>query len=76
MEESLQPLSRGELPRGEVMQTPDEVAAMLRLKSLGWGRPTDREGIGLQPHDSAAIPVGRGLGAAPRPWPASRASRA
>jgi transposase len=37
MEESLQPLSRGELPRGEVMQTPDEVAAMLRLKGLGWG---------------------------------------
>jgi hypothetical protein len=37
MEESLQPLSRGELPRGEVMQTPDEVAAILRLKRLGWG---------------------------------------
>jgi len=37
MEESLQPLSRRELPRGEVMQTPDEVAAMLRLKGLGWG---------------------------------------
>jgi len=37
MEESLQPLSRGELPWGEVMQTPDEVAAMLRLKGLGWG---------------------------------------
>jgi transposase len=32
MEESLQPLSRG-----EVMQTPDEVEAMLRLKGLGWG---------------------------------------
>lgn len=27
----------GELPRREVMQTPDEVAAMLRLKALGWG---------------------------------------
>lgn len=37
MEGSLQPLSRGELPRREVMQTPDEVAAMLRLKALGWG---------------------------------------
>lgn len=37
MEESVQPLSRGKLPRREVMQTPDEVAAMLRLKSLGWG---------------------------------------
>ena len=37
MEGSLQPLSRGELPRREVMQTPEEVAAMLRLKGLGWG---------------------------------------
>jgi transposase len=37
MEGSLQPHSRGELPRREVMQTPDEVAAMLRLKALGWG---------------------------------------
>jgi transposase len=37
MEGSLQPLSRGELPRREVVQTPDEVAAMLRLKALGWG---------------------------------------
>lgn len=38
MEESMRPLSRGDLPRREVMQTPDEVAAMLRLKGLGWGR--------------------------------------
>jgi transposase len=37
MEESVQPASRGELPRREVMQTPEEVAAMLRLKALGWG---------------------------------------
>ena len=37
MGESVQPLSRGELPRREVMQTPDEVSAMLRLKALGWG---------------------------------------
>ena len=35
MEESVQPAPRGELPRREVMQTPDEVAAMLRLKALG-----------------------------------------
>lgn len=34
---SVQPHSRDELPRREVMQTPDEVAAMLRLKALGWG---------------------------------------
>lgn len=37
MEESVQPASRGELPRREVMQAPEEVAAMLRLKALGWG---------------------------------------
>jgi transposase len=37
MAESVQPVPRGELPRREVMQTPDEVAAMLRLKALGWG---------------------------------------
>ena len=37
MNESVQPLSRGELLRREVMQTPEEVAAMLRLKALGWG---------------------------------------
>jgi transposase len=37
MEERMQPLSRGELPRREGMQTPDGVAAMLRLKGLGWG---------------------------------------
>jgi transposase len=33
----VQDSSRGEFPRRDVMQTPDEVAAMLRLKSLGWG---------------------------------------
>lgn len=37
MKESVQPASRGELPRREVMQAPEEVAAMLRLKALGWG---------------------------------------
>ena len=37
MAESVQLFPRGELPRREVMQTPDEVAAMLRLKALGWG---------------------------------------
>lgn len=37
MEESVQAFPRGELPRREVMQTPDEVAAMLRLKALWWG---------------------------------------
>src|SRR5438309_3388499 len=37
MDDWVQPTSQGELPRREVMQTPDEVAAMLRLKALGWG---------------------------------------
>jgi len=35
MEGAMQPHSREELPRREVMQTPEEVAAMLRLKALG-----------------------------------------
>src|SRR3954464_11897124 len=30
-------VSRAEGPRGDEMRTPDEVAAMLRLKALGWG---------------------------------------
>ncbi len=37
MEESVQPVPRGEFPRRETMETPEEVAAMLRLKALGWG---------------------------------------
>jgi transposase len=37
MAESVQPVPQGELLRREVMQTPEEVAAMLRLKALGWG---------------------------------------
>ena len=42
MEEGMQPAPCGELPRREVMQTPDEVAAMLRLKSLGGGSSESR----------------------------------
>jgi transposase len=37
MEESVQAVPRGEFPRRERMETPEEVAAMLRLKTLGWG---------------------------------------
>src|ERR1700746_3205915 len=37
MEGSVQIVPRGKLPRREAMQTPEEVAAMLRLKALGWG---------------------------------------
>jgi hypothetical protein len=37
MERTMQPYSRDELPRREVMQTLEEVTAMLRLKALGWG---------------------------------------
>src|SRR3954468_3295691 len=32
-----QPVPRAEVLRGDEMRTPDEVAAMLRLKALGWG---------------------------------------
>src|SRR5215203_5123828 len=32
-----QVVPRAEVPRGDEMRTPDEVAAMLRLKALGWG---------------------------------------
>src|ERR1700748_1481310 len=46
MEEGMQPAPWGELPRREVMQTPDEVAAMLRLKSLGWGIKRIARGLG------------------------------
>ena len=41
------------------MKTPDEVAAMLRLKALGWGVEADRARAGLQPHDGPAL-FGRG----------------
>ena len=37
MAKLVQPVPQGELLRREVMQTPEEVAAMLRLKALGWG---------------------------------------
>lgn len=39
MEELVQPASRGELPRREVMQTPEAVAATLRLKVFGGSLP-------------------------------------
>ena len=32
-----QRVPRAEVLRGDEMRTPDEVAAMLRLKALGWG---------------------------------------
>jgi uncharacterized protein YjcR len=35
--ESSERSPREELLRGDEMRTPDEVAAMLRLRSLGWG---------------------------------------
>ena len=37
MDDWMQLASRGELPRRQAMQTPEEVAAMLRLKAFGWG---------------------------------------
>jgi hypothetical protein len=61
MADWVQPASRGELPRREVMQTPDEVAAMLRLKALGWGVREIAGELGLQPHDGSSIFVSRRL---------------
>ena len=43
MDGCVQPASREELPRREVMQTPEEVAAMLRLKALGGASGGSRE---------------------------------
>jgi len=37
MHESFQALPRNEMTGRDEMQTPEEVAAMLRLKALGWG---------------------------------------
>ena len=37
------------------MRTPDEVAAMLRLKALGWGIRRIAREARLQPHDGAAL---------------------
>jgi hypothetical protein len=54
MKKSRQPASRGQLPRREVTQTPDEVAVMLQLKSLGWGVRRIANELGCsQPHDGA-----------------------
>ena len=47
--------SPGEFPRREGMQTPDEVAAMLRLKVAWVENPADRQGAGVQPYDGSAL---------------------
>ena len=49
MKERMQPASRGELPRREMMQTPDEVAAMLRLKGLRRGIKRIARELGCSP---------------------------
>ena len=36
--------------RGQVMKTPDDVAAMLRLKSLGWGTKRIARELGCSHH--------------------------
>ena len=43
------------------MRTPEEVAAMLRLRALGWGQ-ADRDRAGLRPRDGAALPAPRAAG--------------
>jgi hypothetical protein len=55
MEDWVQPASRGELPRREAMQTPEEVAAMLRLKALGWGVRRIAGELGFSHMTSAGI---------------------
>ena len=39
-----------EVLRGQVMKTPDDVAAMLRLKSLGWGAKRIARELGCSHH--------------------------
>lgn len=73
MEERMQPHPRDELPRREVMQTPEEVTAMLRLKGLGWGIKRIAR-AGLQPHDGSALRGAGRLGCLPRSRSAEQAS--
>jgi len=49
MEELFQFSPRMSLARREVMQTPDEVTAMLRLKALGWGIRRIARELGCSP---------------------------
>ena len=75
MEQSVQPASRGELPRREAMQTPEAVAAMLRLKALGWGvRRIAGEHRETQPvhpgHEALLSDAALGSYHRPRPGPA------
>src|SRR6185503_20665514 len=37
-------------PRGQVMKTPDDVAAMVRLKACGWGIKRIARELGCSPH--------------------------
>ena len=65
MMDGVQVSSRGECPRRDVMQTPDEVAAMLRLKGLGWGIKRIAKELGCSHMGSALCRAGR-LGAVSR----------
>jgi hypothetical protein len=49
MTESVQLAPRGDLPRREEMQTPEEVVAMLRLQALGWGIRRIAKELGCSP---------------------------
>ena len=71
MEESVQPFPRGELPRREVMQTPDEVAAMLRLKALGWGVKRIARELGCSHMTVRRYLAAGRLGGVSRPRPAA-----
>jgi hypothetical protein len=76
MDDWVQPASRGELPRREVMQTPEEVAAMLRLKDVGVGCAADRRRTGVQPYDSSPVFGGGQLDSVSRSRSAANTGRA
>jgi hypothetical protein len=65
MGESIEfPAEEGQL-RGEEMRTPDEVAAMVRLKELGWGERRDRSDGWVQSSNCSALFGSEGMSRLP-----------
>ena len=75
MEETVQ-APRRELPRREAMQTPEEVAAMLRLKALGGVSDGSRGELGCSHMTVRRYLAEGGWLAYRRPGPPAAASRA
>ena len=48
----------GNDPRGEAMQAPDEVAAIVRLHGFGWGTKRIAGALGMQPEYGEALSRG------------------